>query len=163
MYYIAQIFGALALLLIFISYQKKKKKEFLFIQIFSNIFYALQYLCLNAKSALFMCIVALIRTIVFYRYKKIPIHLLVLFEFTVIIFGYLSYTSPISLIPILIAFMYTYATWQKNLKFTYFIGIVVSILWIFYNYSVNAHIAIISSIIEFIASTMGLYKLSKKR
>lgn len=35
---LAQIFGALALLILIISYQQTVRKRFLFLQIFSNIF-----------------------------------------------------------------------------------------------------------------------------
>ena len=40
---LAQIFGALALLILIISYQQTVRKRFLFLQIFSNIFFIAKF------------------------------------------------------------------------------------------------------------------------
>lgn len=65
---IAQLFGTIAVILMFLSYQRKTKKEFLNIQIFANIFYGLQYFVLNAISALVSNIISIIRTIIYIWY-----------------------------------------------------------------------------------------------
>lgn len=164
---IAQFFGLLALLLMFMSYQKNKKKEFLHLQVFANIFFGIQYLLLNAISACFSSFISTIKTVVFYKYekedKKISVLTLLIFEIIYIVFGIFTYNGLASIIPIFIACIYTYGTWQKNLKLTYSIGVFVAILWIYYNYIVGAYVAIIGSIFEFIASATGLIKLLKDK
>ena len=62
---LAQFFGALALLILIISYQQTVRKRFLFLQIFSNAFYSLQYLVLNAYTAMLTCIVSVFKTLIF--------------------------------------------------------------------------------------------------
>jgi len=159
----AQIFGTIAVMLMFLSYQKKSKKGFLKVQIFSNIFFGLQYFVLNAISALSSNIISAIRTIIFYKYekseKRIPISFLIIFEIIIILLGIYSYNGLYSIIPVFIAGLYTYGTWQEKINTTYIIGIIASILWIYYNSLVGAYVAIIGSVIELIGSALGLIKL----
>lgn len=166
MNYIAQILGFIALIFIVLSYQNTKKERFLLIQIFANIFFGLQYLTLKAFSAFCSSVISLIRTIIFFKYEKknnkVPIIILIIILLIITIFGIITYEGIYSLIPIIIALAYTYGTWQEKLKLTYTIGIIASILWIYYNFLVGAYISIIGSIFELFASLIGLIKVLKK-
>ena len=159
---LAQVFAIIALIIMFCSYQKKSKKDFLFLQIFMNIFFGLQYFLLNAYSALASNIVSIIRTGTFYRFekydKKIPATLLVLFVILILGLGIATYNGISSIIPIVIAVFYTYGTWQKKLMNTYKIGVLAAILWIYYNFSVGAYASVIGSVFELISSLLGLIK-----
>lgn len=163
---LAQVFGVLALAVMFFSYQKKSKKDFLVLQIFMNIFFALQYFVLNAYSALTSSITSIVRTSLFYKFekqnKKIHVGFLILFEIIIISLGILTYTGIYSIIPIAIAVVYTYGTWQKKLETTYKIGIVAAILWIYYNFIVGAYASVLGSVIELLASIMGVIRLKNK-
>lgn len=167
MNYLAQLFGLISLILLSISYQQTKKKDFLCVQIFANIFYFVQYILLSAFSAAGSSIISIFRTVIFYNYeknnKKIPFLAIVLFEIIILIVGILTYSGICSIIPIFIAMLYAYATYQNDLKTTYSIGIFASLLWIVYNFSVGAYVAIVGSLIEFCASHLGLARLKKKR
>lgn len=167
MSYIAQILGFIALIFIVLSYQNTEKKKFLLIQIFANIFFGLQYLVLSAFSAFCSSIISLIRTIIFFKYekesKKTPIIILISILIIISIFGIITYEGIYSLIPIAIALAYSYGTWHNNLKLTYVIGIIASLLWIYYNFLVGAYISIIGSIFELGASTIGFIKLLKNK
>ena len=160
---LAQVFGIVAIVIMFFSYQKKSKRDFLFLQIFMNIFYACQYFLLNAFSAVASNIVSIVRTIIFYKYEKenhkVPFIYLIIFEAIIIISGILTYNGLYSIIPNIILFIYTYGTWQNKLSTTYKIGILASILWIYYNVTVGAYISTISSAVEFVASVRGLIRL----
>lgn len=160
---VVQILGLLALMLVVLSYQKKTKEKFLKLQLFANITYGLQYFLLNAKSAFFTNIVNDIRTLIFYRIEKnnqkISLWLLIIFEIVIISIGFFTYEGYYSIIPIIIACLYAYGTWHYNLKVTYIIGIISSILWVYYNFQVGAYTGALSSIFEFMASVLGLYKI----
>lgn len=162
---LAQILGIIAITLMFLSYQKKSKKDFLFLQIFMNVFFGLQYTILNAFSAVASNIISIVKSAIFYKYekenKKIPFAYLMIFGIIIIIFGLLTYNGLYSIIPIVIALIYTYGTWQNKLTTTYKLGIIASILWTCYNLMVGAYISIISSVIEFIGSIRGLMKLKE--
>lgn len=162
---LAQIFGFLALSCIVFSYQQIKRKKFIVIQGISNIFYTIQYILLNAYSAVGSCVISILRTIIVYYFerknKKMPLLLIVFIEILIIIIGMYTYKNIYSLIPILIVFLYTYGVCQKQLTITYFIGIIAGLLWIVYNYIVGAYISIIGSVFEFISALLGLIKVIK--
>lgn len=164
---VAQILGIIAITLMFLSYQKKTKKDFLFLQIFMNVFFGAQYTILKAFSAVASNIISILKSGIFYKYEKedkqIPFLDLIIFEVIIIISGILTYDGIYSLIPTFIAFLYTYGTWQKKLSTTYKIGVIAAILWTCYNLIVGAYISIISSVIEFIGSVSGLIKLSSDK
>ena len=162
---LAQFFGALALLILIISYQQTVRKRFLFLQIFSNAFYSLQYLVLNAHTAMLTCIVSVFKTLIFYNSNKndkdTSVLTLISLEIIYIIIGVFTYTSLYSLIPIVIACIYTYGTWQKELKITYIIGFISSVLWVIYNIIVGAYVSVISNFFELFASLIGFVRIFK--
>ena len=161
----AQVIGFIALFFMCLSYQKNKKKDFLFIQVLANFFYGLQYFLLNAISALVSNIISTIKTLVFFKFeknnKKISLPILLIFEILIIILGIITFKDIFSIIPIFIACIYTYGTWQKNLKLTYSIGIIAATLWIFYNFIVGAYVSVVGSFIELFSSIIGAIKLFK--
>ena len=164
---IAQIFGLLALICMSLGYQQKKKKGFLFLQIFSNLFYGIQYLFLNAYSALATCIISLIRTIIFYKNevnkKENHYSILLILFLIIIIVGIISYQTWYSVIPIFIALLFTYGVWQKKLSTSYKIGVVVSILWIIYNLIVKAYVGAFGACIELVSSIIGYIKIKQTK
>ena len=85
-----------------------------------------------------------------------------LFEIAIVILGIFTFENIYSVIPVFIACVYTYGSWQKKLKITYSIGVTVAILWIIFNFVVGAYVAIIGSVIELIGSIIGLMKIRNK-
>lgn len=161
----AQLFGTIAVIIMFLSYLKTTKARYLFLQILCNVFFAIQFFCVSAFSAAGICIITIFKSFAFYKYenenKRIPMSLLILFELITIAFGIYIYTDFNSLLPIIISCFYTYGTWQKNLNITYSVGTFASVVWIVYNFIVGAYVAIIGNVAEFIASLIGMYKLAK--
>lgn len=165
--YIAQIFGALALIMLFTSYQKKTKKDFFIVQIFANLFYALQYILLKAYSGTSASVVAILRSVVFYDFenkdKQIPVFVLLIFELIFILVGIFTFEGIYSTIPILIHCIYTLGTWFKSLKTTYIIAIISAILWTVYSLMVGAYVSIIANFVELTAGILGLRRLKTER
>ena len=110
---------------------------------------------------------SIIRTLIFYKYekndKKIPVIYLIILELIILLFGIYTYNGLYSIIPIVIAGLYTYGTWQEKINRTYIIGTIVAILWIYYNFIVGAYVAIIGSVIELIGSILGFIKLKTSK
>ena len=162
---LAQVFGSIALFLLVISYQQVIRKKFLFIQIFSNVFYSLQYFVLNAYSAVMTTFVTIVELFIFHndaeKNKKTSIFILLIIEFLLIIIGIFTYNGIYSLIPIFVACIFTYGNFQSNLKITYFIGIVAAILWITYNFIVGAYVSLLGNLFEFLASLTGFIRVFK--
>ena len=66
MYILAQIFGMFGIITLFLSVQFNSKKQILGFQIAANLFYAIQYLVLNAITASVMSFVSVLRCIAFF-------------------------------------------------------------------------------------------------
>lgn len=162
---LAQIFGTIALLLLVISYQQVVRKKFLFLQIIANVFYSLQYLVLNAYSAVMTTFITIIELFIFHKdaeeNKKTSILVLLIIELLLIIIGIFTYDGIYSLIPIFIACIFTYGNFQSNLRITYSIGIVVAFLWTVYNFVVGAYVSLLGNFFELFASLIGFIRILK--
>lgn len=133
-------------------------------QVIANGIYGIEYLLLGAFSAASMNFLSFLRLLVYYFYAllniKMPKWILFVFIALVLLFGIITYDGLISLLPIIITVLYTYAFWQNNLNVARIIYIVAAIIWIYYNYEVGAYVGIIGNALEI---TTGLISLIKYR
>lgn len=133
-------------------------------QVIANGIYGIEYLLLGAFSAASMNFLSFLRLLVYYFYAllniKMPKWILFVFITLVLLFGIITYDGLISLLPIIITVLYTYAFWQNNLNVARIIYIVAAIIWIYYNYEVGAYVGIIGNALEI---TTGLISLIKYR
>ena len=161
---LAQILALFAILFWVISILLKNKKNILLMQVIANGIYGIEYLLLGAFSAASMNFLSFLRLLVYYFYAllniKMPKWILFVFIALVLLFGIITYDGLISLLPIIITVLYTYAFWQNNLNVARIIYIVAAIIWIYYNYEVGAYVGIIGNALEI---TTGLISLIKYR
>lgn len=131
-------------------------------QVIANGIYGIEYLLLGAFSAASMNFLSFLRLLVYYFYAllniKMPKWILFVFITLVLLFGIITYDGLISLLPIIITVLYTYAFWQNNLNVARIIYIVAAIIWIYYNYEVGAYVGIIGNILEIITGLISLIK-----
>ena len=163
MFYIAQLFGIIALVVLIMSFQKNKKDTLLKYQIFSSLLFALQYLFLNAISGCLMNLMTMIRNLIYKKFNnKIPIIYLILIIIGMIILSLMSYNGIISLLPTLAVIIYSIALWQKNLTIIRIAEIISCSLFIIYNIKVLAISGLISTFIEMFSAIIAIYKFDIK-
>ena len=159
---LAQVLALFAILFWVISILLKNKKNILLMQVIANGIYGIEYLLLGAFSAASMNFLSFLRLLVYYFYTslniKMPKWILFVFIALVLLFGIITYDGLISLLPIIITVLYTYAFWQNNLNVARIIYIVAAIIWIYYNYEVGAYVGIIGNILEIITGLISLIK-----
>lgn len=159
---LAQVLASLAILFWVISILLKNKKNILLMQVIANGIYGIEYLLLGAFSAASMNFLSFLRLLVYYFYAllniKMPKWILFVFITLVLLFGIITYDGLISLLPIIITVLYTYAFWQNNLNVARIIYIVAAIIWIYYNYEVGAYVGIIGNVLEIITGLISLIK-----
>ena len=164
MFYVAQLFGIIALIVLMISFQNNKKETLLKYQIFSSLLFALQYLFLNAISGCLMNIMTMVRNIIYKKFNdRIPIKYLILVIICMIILSAFSYNGLISLLPTLAVILYSIALWQKNLTITRIIEIISCSLFIIYNIKVLAISGLVSTFIEMFSAIIAIYKFDIKK
>lgn len=131
-------------------------------QVIANGIYGIEYLLLGAFSAASMNFLSFLRLLVYYFYAllniKMPKWILFVFITLVLLLGIITYDGLISLLPIIITVLYTYAFWQNNLNVARIIYIVAAIIWIYYNYEVGAYVGIIGNVLEIITGLISLIK-----
>ena len=165
MFILAQILGAIALFILVLSFQKNEKQSLLKYQIGSSIFFAAQYLFLQAYSGCLINIACIIRNLLFRKYtgKQIPIYYLIFVICIMIVLSLFSYVGPISLLPCIACVLYSCSLWQNNLKVTRIIEIISCSSYIIYNIYVLAYVGLVSSIIELISALIAIYRFDIKK
>ena len=130
------------------------------------------YILLSAWTGLAMCIVALIRNVIFILderrngkkdtiNKKDIIILIVLYLIT-IISTIFTYDGFLSLLSVFATSIYTYSVWQKKPSMYKILGIPGGILWILYNIYIKSIFGIILESILLICSISG-YIIGKRK
>lgn len=170
-YILSQIFTIINYMLLASTYYVKNRKKILIISFMSLLANAIAYILLNAWTGVAMCLVALIRNIVFLidehknkqanKITKKDIIILIILYIISIISAILTFDGYLSLLSVFATMLYTYSVWQKNPKTYKLFGIPVGILWILYNLYVKSLFGIILESALLVCSTSG-YILAKK-
>lgn len=162
----AQILSLVAVIIFIISVSAPTKKQILYLQTISNIFYSASYFLLNLPTTALMNGVSSVRCFVFYKYtknnKQTPFIYLIIFILLVLILGIISYQGIKSLIPITITIIYFISTYIKKEKYTRLALIICAIIWLIYNYNFSAYIAMIGNTFEIITGFIALHKYNNK-
>lgn len=171
-YILSQIFIIINYALLGLSYYCKNRKTVLIISFMAVIANGLSYVFLNAYSGLAMCILALIRNIIFLidekkngkseKITKKDIAILIAIYGIAIISAIFTYEGVLSLLSVVGTMLYTYSVWQKKTIVYKFMGIPVGIAWIIYNVYIMSIFGIILETVLLVCSTTG-YILELKK
>lgn len=174
-YILSQVFTIITYVLLGITYYAKNRKAVLVISFLSVAANGIAYIFLNAWTGLAMCIVALVRNIIFLvdekkngkrnNINKTDIVILIILYAISIISAMFTYDGFFSLLSVFATMLYTYSVWQKNTTTYKLLGIPIGILWIAYNIYIFSIFGIILETILLICSISGyiLEKNSKQK
>lgn len=171
-YILSQVFTIITYGLLALTYYAKDRKKVLIISFISIIANGMAYIFLNAWTGLAMCIVALIRNIIFLIDekkngkretidKKDIIILIILYAIS-IISAIFTYDGFLSLLSVFATALYTFSVWQKKTNMYKLLGIPIGILWILYNIYIMSMFGIILETILLICSITG-YLLERRK
>ena len=164
-YVLSQIFTIITYLLLAMTYYSKNRKAVLTISFASLITNGLEYVFLSAYSGLAMCIVALIRNIIFLvdekkngkrdtNTKKDVVILVILYIIS-IASAVFTYDGFLSLLSVFATMLYTYSVWQKKTNIYKLLGMPIGVLWILYNIYVQSLFGVILEAILLVCSMTG--------
>ncbi len=160
------LFGLVAIFFWIISLQEKRQYKIIYLQMFANLFYAIEYLLLGVLSASAMNFVSTVRCYLFYTKKKerrkVPKVWLIGFISLLLILGIITYNGYLSLIPIIITMFYTIASYLKKSKWIRIVVLLAAFIWIYYNYIVGAYVTIIGNVLEIASSSISLIRYRKE-
>lgn len=151
-YWIAQGFGILGLIVMIISLFQKNKDRMLLYVVFNGIFFGIEYLLLKAYSGMFSNFFGIIRTYVSKEKEKKEKYdkwyFLTFFLIGYAIIGFISFDGKIiSLLPIIAEIIYVITLWQKDVKKIRIGTLLMVILWLIYDIFVKAYPSLITDLI----------------
>ena len=156
---IAQIIGISALIVLMISFQRNVKEKLLKYQMISSFLYAIQYIFLGAYTGALMNFTCMIRNYIYNKYQnKVPLYWLIIVVLIMIFLSMLTYSSLISLLPMIAVVLYSCALWYGNLKLVRITEVISCILFIIYNIKVLAITGLIATFIEMFAAIIAIYR-----
>lgn len=166
-YIVSQVFTILMYALLGITYYVKNRKTVLLISFLSLIANIVAYVLLNAYTGLAMCLMALVRNVIFLieekkygKYEEIRtkdvVILMILYLITVVLTIF-AYEGFLSLLSVFATMIYTYSVWQKNTLVYKVCGIPVGVLWVLYNLYVKSIFGVILETILLICSMSGFW------
>lgn len=171
-YILSQVFTIITYALLALTYYAKDRKKVLTLSFLSLIANGIAYIFLSAWTGFAMCIVALIRNIIFLidekkngkreEINKTDIIILIFLYTTSIIFAIFTYDGFLSLLSVFATCLYTFSVWQKKTNIYKLLGIPIGVLWILYNIYIKSIFGIILETILLICSITG-YLLEIKK
>ncbi len=172
-YILSQIFTVITYGLLGATYYAKDRRNILIINFLSIIANGVAYLLLSAWSGLAMCVVALIRNIIFLvdekkngkrdKINKTDVIILIILYAISIISAIFTYEGFLSLLSVIATMLYTLSVWQKKTNIYKLLGIPIGVLWIAYNVYVMSIFGTILETVLLICSTTGYFLEVKKR
>ena len=173
-YILSQIFIIINYVFLALSYYAKNRKAVLIINFISLIANILSFVFLNAYSGIAMCLLALVRNIIFLFDEKKngksdiitkkDIIILIVLYIIAGISAVFTYEGFFSLLSVFATMLYTYSVWQKKTIIYKLMGIPVGILWILYNIYIMSIFGIILESVLLICSISGyIIELKKNK
>ena len=171
-YILSQVFTIIMYGLLALTYYAKDRKKVLILSFLSLIANGIAYIFLNAWTGLAMCIVALIRNIIFLMderkngkretINKTDVIILIILYAIAIISAIFTYDGFLSLLSVFATALYTFSVWQKKTNIYKLLGIPIGILWISYNIYIMSIFGIILEAILLVCSITGYIIETKK-
>lgn len=166
---LTQVTGAIALILVCISYFLHSKNNFLIFQVFANIFYALSFVFTGSLVAGIGTFISIFRVLLFYilerKNQNIPFFLIIIFSAVYIINGIIFFKSYLDIIPICTSILFTVAMWMKNIQFVRYFMILPNVLIAIYALLCQAYVTACLDFIEAIVVIIAIikYHLEQKK
>lgn len=156
-----QIFGWLAALLTFISYQCKEHKKLIIIQTLSTLSVCISYLLLNAWSGMLLNIICILRNFIIYR-KDIKIFSYSFWAYILAalmgIMGILSWQGSMSLLIVIALVINTLFIYSPNVQNLRKSILLTSTMVLIYNVYYTVWGGVINELIAISSAIIGLYR-----
>ena len=152
---IAQIFGIISWLLLLYSYTKEDIDKLLFIQILVCLFDVISYFLLGADAGLLICLVELIKTILYYKTDKDRLIFRVGLIFYLLI-GLLTVRHWFAILPVLASIIDSFGI-SKDSKSANICSIISNTLWTIYDILIISYVGALNDIVVVICNISVLF------
>lgn len=164
-FWLAQIFGGVALILVCISYFLKSKPKFLIFQAVADIFYAGAFFVVDANVGAAITVISIFRCIYIYfadkNHFKHTLSILPIFIILYLIATIVFWQGPLDIIPLITGSLFTLAFTIKNLQVMRYVLILPNILIIIYNSLSTTYISAVLDSIEVFVLLIAIIQYHK--
>ena len=166
-YLISQVFALFAIIFDLVAIQQRKKARLLNMDTMAAFCSFLHYVFLMAWPGVVNKAVTTARNgIAAYKTskkKRTSKYLPFIFIAFYIILGIVTFESPVSLLPMIAASVYTAAIYWCDVKKIRYASVFTNILWLIYNLSVFSIVGIIAQVILIINGFVAVYRYRKTK
>lgn len=164
---IAQIFGVLAVAAFLLSYQQKKRRNIIIINVTSRILYIIQYMLLGAFSGAVLDILGAIASVIAEKkdspfMKKYLKAVIIAVNLSIVAVGLLLYENVYSLLPIAGVLLHTGAFWLSDERVIRRISLAGSPFWFVYNFKSCAYGSAVGDLLTMGSIIIAMIKFRKK-
>ena len=151
---IIQFIGAIGYGLLAFSYLKKEKKQILFIQLISYIFFSIHYYLLNGITGAICNIIGLVALLTIYLFDKYKINykltISTFFIGSIIIVNILTFQNIYSIFPMIASIIVIISFLFESENIIRKVGIISAICWLIYAIVYKSYVTIIFEVITLI-------------
>lgn len=167
MFIISQCIGFVAAALLLLSFQQRTHRRIIAMQACSGFLFALQYFMLGAYEGMVGNLVGFVRSLTYYfRGKsKIVDHIACPIVFAILagLGGMLTYSSPVSLLPMAAMIISSFVIWSPKTQQLRALTIPTSLMWLVYNIICSSYSGIVTEVLNQISIYIGLIRFRKKK
>lgn len=162
---ISQLLSVIATALLLLSFQQKTHKRIVIMQAVSGLLFGIQYLMIGAYEGMMCNFIGMVRSITYsFRHKSKFVDSVIcptLFSLTFVVSSIFTYQSPLSLVPAAAMIISSYVMWIPQTQKLRALSLPTSALWLLYNISSNAVVAIFTELFNLISIIIALIRFSK--
>ena len=159
---IIQFIGAIGYTSLALSYFMKKKKDILFIEIISYIFFSIHYYLLNGITGAICNLVGLFALITIYLFDKYKLKnkyiVSIIFIALLLIINIIMFQNMYSIFPMIASTIVIISFLSNKENDIRIVGVIAAICWLVYAIVYKSYIAIIFEVITFLNICIALYK-----
>jgi hypothetical protein len=164
---ISQTIGLIAAALLLLSFQQRTHKRIVLMQFCSGFLFALQYFLLGAYEGMVGNIVGFVRCIVYcFRGKSKfadSIACPIIFSILAGAGGLLTYTNPVSLLPMAAMMISSFVIWNPRAQELRALTIPTSLMWLIYNIICGSVSGTVTEILGQLSIYIGLFRFRNKK
>ncbi len=167
MAFLIQAIGAIGYITLALSYFKEEKKQILFMQIISYIFFTIHYYLLSGITGAICNLIglfALLTIYIFDKYKlKNKFYVSMLFVVILLIINLITYQNAFSIFPMLASVIVIVSFIDDRENVIRWIGVIAAVCWLFYAIAYKSYVAIVFEVLTLLNVCVALFKNKKAK
>lgn len=150
-FFIAQVFGLISLLLAIVTIPQKSKNKYIIFYILQNVTSGIQYIFLGKMIAFYLCLICILRLIVYYFRKKysrgLNVAILIFFIVLNLVVSIITFEAWYDIFPIIGSTAICYTIWQERVFVIRLGAIITKLMWGIYNLITLAYFSLVMDVL----------------